>query len=345
MMSKRLSGQARSTFQSPEQESRRFVQQPQVAMTVKRQNFEKAVQRLEPINKSSANMVHQKNYSIQPVTAAAAAVFQEKTRSGMNRLDASGGAGKLQNLKFQSSMSTGETSQSSQHGGSSGKPGELNFFFNRQALSRLEDSNHLAPLIPNQAQIDKLKYLEEGNFEVGTSSMNRTNEFINKVKRVTSASKRRIKLRSMHDIAQFAGNSDGAKATTSYLNEDITLTAQVSPSNFNQSMFVGDKLNGNISLRTKVTAVNSGLNGGFSSTISQRQSLSLNKGSLRIQLASPEDMNKKQNFQFGASRATGIYAQNQQQQQMSGISVPMGLLSQMTVARTTPASTSQNIPF
>ena len=58
------------------------------------------MQRLEPINKYSATTMHLKNQSIQPVTAAAAAVFQEKTRSGMNRLDASGGAGKLQNLKF-----------------------------------------------------------------------------------------------------------------------------------------------------------------------------------------------------------------------------------------------------
>ena len=79
-------------------------------MTVKRQNFEKAVQRLEPINKMSATLSHQKNTGIQPVAAAAAAVFQEKTRSGLSRLEASGGPGKLNNLKFQSSMSTAENS-------------------------------------------------------------------------------------------------------------------------------------------------------------------------------------------------------------------------------------------
>jgi hypothetical protein len=50
----------------------------------------------------SATLSHQKNSAMQPVAAAAAAVFQEKTRSGINRLDASGGAGKLHNLKFQS---------------------------------------------------------------------------------------------------------------------------------------------------------------------------------------------------------------------------------------------------
>jgi|LauGreDrversion4_2_1035121.scaffolds.fasta_scaffold99320_2 hypothetical protein len=72
--------------------------------------------------------------------------------------------------------------------------------------------------------------MEESNNEVGTiSAMNRTNEFINKVKRVTSASKRRIKLRSMHDVAQFAGQYDGAKATNSYLNEDLALTNHASP--------------------------------------------------------------------------------------------------------------------
>jgi hypothetical protein len=35
----------------------------------------------------------------------------------------------------------------------------------------------------------------------------------------------------MHDVAHFAGNSDGAKATSSYLNDEIALTAQVSPTN------------------------------------------------------------------------------------------------------------------
>ena len=82
-------------------------------------------------------------------------------------------------------------------------------------------------------------------------------------------------------------------------------------------MYVGDKLNdNNISLRTKV-AGNSGLNGGCSSTFSNRQSLSLNQGALRIQLASPEDMSKGQNFLFGSSKVAGppagTYPQSQYQ--------------------------------
>ncbi len=93
----------------------------------------------------------------------------------------------------------------------------------------MEETNHQAQ---NQLPpFDKLRYIEENSNDIsglapqGYNTINKANEFLNKVKRVTSASKRRIKLRSMHDVAQFIGsNQEGAKATKSFLNDELALT-------------------------------------------------------------------------------------------------------------------------
>lgn len=45
----------------------------------------------------------------------------------------------------------------------------------------------------------------------------------------------------MQDVSHFVGNSDGAKATTSYLNEELSLAAQLSPLNLNQNIQGGDR--------------------------------------------------------------------------------------------------------